>query len=188
MPLRREITTLDRRAVRARRLAHFGCPECPTVLVTGGSLGARGSTPRSRRACAALSAAGVQVLHVTGPGKEFETSGIARDGVPYGWCPMPTGWTSRMPRPTSSLRAPAPTRSASSPPSGCPRSMCPCPIGNGEQRFNAADVVAAGGGLLVDDADVTAEWCRQRRSLPLLRDSARWPQWPRGRLGGGARW
>ena len=32
----------------------------------------------------------------------------------------------------------------------------PHPIGNGEQRFNAEPVVAAGGGIMVVDADLTA--------------------------------
>ena len=41
-----------------------------------------------------------------------------------------------------------------------------------EQRFNAADVVGAGGGLLVDDADLTPEWLDQNL-LPLLRDRDR---------------
>ena len=41
---------------------------------------------------------------------------------------------------------------------GLPAVYVPLPVGNGEQRLNAADVVAAGGGLLVDDADFTPEW------------------------------
>ena len=41
---------------------------------------------------------------------------------------------------------------------GLPAVYVPLPIGNGEQRFNAADVVAAGGGLLVDDTAFTPEW------------------------------
>ena len=46
----------------------------------------------------------------------------------------------------------------SSPPSGCRRSTCPCRVGNGEQRLNATAVVAAGGGVLVDDDAVTPGW------------------------------
>lgn len=40
---------------------------------------------------------------------------------------------------------------------GLPAIYVPFPIGNGEQRFNAAPVVEAGGGLLVDDADMTSQ-------------------------------
>ena len=47
---------------------------------------------------------------------------------------------------------------------GLPAVYVPLPIGNGEQRFNAADVVAAGGGLLVDDAALTPSWIDRRRS------------------------
>jgi UDP-N-acetylglucosamine--N-acetylmuramyl-(pentapeptide) pyrophosphoryl-undecaprenol N-acetylglucosamine transferase len=38
---------------------------------------------------------------------------------------------------------------------GLPAVYVPLPIGNGEQRLNALPVVAAGGGVLVDDADLT---------------------------------
>lgn len=37
---------------------------------------------------------------------------------------------------------------------GLPALYVPLPVGNGEQRLNAADCVAAGGGLLVADADL----------------------------------
>jgi UDP-N-acetylglucosamine--N-acetylmuramyl-(pentapeptide) pyrophosphoryl-undecaprenol N-acetylglucosamine transferase len=40
---------------------------------------------------------------------------------------------------------------------GLPAVYVPLPIGNGEQRLNALPVVAAGGGLLVDDAALDAE-------------------------------
>ena len=41
---------------------------------------------------------------------------------------------------------------------GVPAVYVPLPIGNGEQRFNAQPVVHAGGGLMVDDAALDAEW------------------------------
>ena len=124
MPLRREIATLDRAAHRAEARERFGLTDAPTVLVTGGSLGAQRLNDAFAGAAAALSAAGVQVLHVAGTGK---------GSCPTGWPAPPTscsstatGWTSPTPLPTWSSPAPAPTRCASSPPSGCPRSTCRC--------------------------------------------------------------
>jgi UDP-N-acetylglucosamine--N-acetylmuramyl-(pentapeptide) pyrophosphoryl-undecaprenol N-acetylglucosamine transferase len=38
---------------------------------------------------------------------------------------------------------------------GLPAVYVPLPIGNGEQRLNALPVVKAGGGLIVDDADLS---------------------------------
>ena len=40
---------------------------------------------------------------------------------------------------------------------GLPAVYVPLPHGNGEQALNARPVVAAGGGLLVDDAELTGE-------------------------------
>ena len=50
--------------------------------------------------------------------------------------------------------------------------LVPLPIGNGEQRLNAADVVAAGGALVADDAAVSREWV-ETTVLPLALDEAR---------------
>ena len=65
---------------------------------------------------------------------------------------------------------------------GLPAVYVPLPIGNGEQRLNAAAaVIAAGGGLLVDDADVTPalgatrSWRRSPSTTP---GSRRWPPRP----------
>ena len=43
---------------------------------------------------------------------------------------------------------------------GLPAAFVPLPIGNGEQRRNALPVIEAGGGLLVEDADLDATWIR----------------------------
>ena len=62
---------------------------------------------------------------------------------------------------------------------GLPAAYVPLPIGNGEQRLNAQPVVKAGGGLLVDDAELTPEWvqrqgpARPRRPAPAVRNVPR---------------
>jgi UDP-N-acetylglucosamine--N-acetylmuramyl-(pentapeptide) pyrophosphoryl-undecaprenol N-acetylglucosamine transferase len=48
----------------------------------------------------------------------------------------------------------------------------PLPIGNGEQRLNAAGLAAAGGAVLVDNADFTPAWF-EANVLPLLLDGER---------------
>ena len=55
---------------------------------------------------------------------------------------------------------------------GIPAVYVPLPIGNGEQRLNAAAVVAAGGGLLVDDADLDPAWVRAHLPVLLVGDAA----------------
>jgi UDP-N-acetylglucosamine--N-acetylmuramyl-(pentapeptide) pyrophosphoryl-undecaprenol N-acetylglucosamine transferase len=55
---------------------------------------------------------------------------------------------------------------------GLPAIFVPLPIGNGEQRLNAAPVAAAGGALLVDDADLGPDWLR-RHLVPLLSEPRR---------------
>ncbi|MFC6235921.1 glycosyltransferase, partial [Leucobacter soli] len=55
---------------------------------------------------------------------------------------------------------------------GIPAVFVPYASGNGEQRLNAAGVVAAGGALLVDDGDLTPEWV-DRTLIPLLGDESR---------------
>ena len=69
-PLR---TALLTKPDRAEALKFFGLAEgTPTVLVMGGSQGARGVNRAVLEALPSLAARGVQVLHITGPG-EFET-------------------------------------------------------------------------------------------------------------------
>ena len=55
---------------------------------------------------------------------------------------------------------------------GLPAVFVPLPIGNGEQALNAAAVIDAGGGLLVDDADLTSGWVAGN-VVPLLQDADR---------------
>ena len=81
LPIRRLISTMDRGALRAEALATFGLrDDLPTLLVTGGSQGAARINAAVAGAASALSAAGVQVLHVVGPRNELT---VASGEVPY---------------------------------------------------------------------------------------------------------
>lgn len=55
---------------------------------------------------------------------------------------------------------------------GQPTIYVPYPHSNQEQRRNALPVVEAGGGLLVDDAELTPDWL-ERTVIPLIRDPQR---------------
>jgi UDP-N-acetylglucosamine--N-acetylmuramyl-(pentapeptide) pyrophosphoryl-undecaprenol N-acetylglucosamine transferase len=118
-----------------------------------------------------LSARGVQVLHVTGQGKEFAPE-VTESGAPYVVVP----YTDRMDLAYSAAdlvvaRAGANTVCELTA-VGLPAVYVPLPIGNGEQRLNATDVVAAGGGMLVDDAALTAQWV-ESELIPLATDAQR---------------
>ena len=69
---------------------------------------------------------------------------------------------------------------------GLPAAYVPLPIGNGEQRLNAAPVVAAGGALEVADADLSPEWLADTL-VPLLTDPERVAAMARAAARGGER-
>jgi UDP-N-acetylglucosamine--N-acetylmuramyl-(pentapeptide) pyrophosphoryl-undecaprenol N-acetylglucosamine transferase len=158
LPIRRMISTLDRPAQRATARAGFGLdPDAPTLLVTGGSQGARRLNQSVSAAQRALADAGVQVLHVVG------ASGSAavdrRDGDPA-YVVVP--YVDRMDLAYAAAdlvvcRAGANTVTEVAA-VGLPAVFVPLPIGNGEQEHNARPVVDAGGGLLVQDGAFTPEW------------------------------
>ncbi|HET9021386.1 MAG TPA: undecaprenyldiphospho-muramoylpentapeptide beta-N-acetylglucosaminyltransferase [Ornithinibacter sp.] len=156
MPLRREIASLDRTAHRAEAREHFGLTDAPTVLVTGGSLGAQRLNDAFAAASADLSAAGIQVLHVTGVGKEF----VPDHGTGATYAVLP--YCDRMDLAYAAADLVVARSGANTvcelTAVGLPAVYVPLPVGNGEQRLNAAAAVAAGGGLLVDDASVTRAW------------------------------
>jgi UDP-N-acetylglucosamine--N-acetylmuramyl-(pentapeptide) pyrophosphoryl-undecaprenol N-acetylglucosamine transferase len=52
---------------------------------------------------------------------------------------------------------------------GLPAAYVPLPHGNGEQRLNAEPIEEAGGGLIVDDAFLSAEWIGSTL-VPILLD------------------
>lgn len=160
LPIRRMISTLDRAAVREEARTFFGLdPDRPTLVVTGGSQGARRLNRAVRDAAAALASADVQVLHAIGPNgtsdpdwRDPEATGVPYVVVPY---------VDRMDLALAAADLMVCRAGASSvveaSSSGVPAIFVPLPIGNGEQALNARPVVEAGGALLVDDAEFTAD-------------------------------
>lgn len=169
MPLRPEITSLDRPALRQSAREHFGLdPARRTLLVTGGSLGARAINQGISQSAAALVAAGVQVLHVWGGLTEIEDPGVPgyqvipycdRMDLAFAACDLVVS------------RAGSTTVSEISG-LGIPAVFVPYSFGNGEQRFNAAGVVDARGALMVEDAELTPQWVEEQL-LPLITDDER---------------
>jgi UDP-N-acetylglucosamine--N-acetylmuramyl-(pentapeptide) pyrophosphoryl-undecaprenol N-acetylglucosamine transferase len=171
LPLRPEIVGLDRAATRDRARASFGLrPDLRTLLVVGGSLGAQRLNDVVPTVAADLASRGVQVLHVGGLGKDVAVPSPADPSSPH--CPyvvVPYVEAMELAYAAADLvvgRAGANTVSELTA-LGLPAVYVPLPIGNGEQRLNAEPVVAAGGGLLVEDARFDTGWLREFL-LPLL--------------------
>jgi UDP-N-acetylglucosamine--N-acetylmuramyl-(pentapeptide) pyrophosphoryl-undecaprenol N-acetylglucosamine transferase len=167
IPIRREIAELDRLAIGDKARAHFGLrPDLPVLLVTGGSQGARSLNQATFGAAEWLRDAGVQVLHVIGP-RNGADAPVTATGVPY----VATPYIDRMDLAYAAAdfvlcRAGAMT-CAELTAVGLPAAYVPLPIGNGEQRLNAVPIVQRGGGMLVNDADLSPDWIRDTL-LPVL--------------------
>jgi UDP-N-acetylglucosamine--N-acetylmuramyl-(pentapeptide) pyrophosphoryl-undecaprenol N-acetylglucosamine transferase len=159
IPLRPQISQLDRAALRDEARDRFGLRrDLPTLLVFGGSQGARSINTAVSRSASVLHDAGVQVLHVIGPKNTLEVDSTPE--VPY----VVVGYVDEMQYAYAAAdfalcRCGAMT-CAELAAVGLPAAYVPYPVGNGEQRFNALPVVEAGGGLLVDDADLSPQWLR----------------------------
>lgn len=173
LPIRRMIATLDRSALRAEGRAFFGLTDDrPTLLVTGGSQGARSINTALAGAVEDLLARGFHVLHVVGPKNEVLTPAGREGAGRY----VGLTYVDRMDLAYAAADL-AVCRSGSNTVTevagvGLPAVFVPLPIGNGEQALNARPVIRAGGGILLDDAELNADWLRTH--VPdLLGDRAR---------------
>jgi UDP-N-acetylglucosamine--N-acetylmuramyl-(pentapeptide) pyrophosphoryl-undecaprenol N-acetylglucosamine transferase len=159
VPVRAAITALDRMALRAEARAHFGFAEDANVLlVFGGSQGAQSLNRAVSAAAKDLAAAGISVLHAHGPKNTLDLPKPADGDPPYVAVP----YLDRMDLAYAAAdlaicRSGAMTVAEVSA-VGLPAVYVPLPIGNGEQRLNALPVVEAGGGLVVDDADLSPQF------------------------------
>jgi UDP-N-acetylglucosamine--N-acetylmuramyl-(pentapeptide) pyrophosphoryl-undecaprenol N-acetylglucosamine transferase len=186
VPLRTSISTLDRAARREEARRHFGLdPHRPTLFVFGASQGARSINLAMAGAAKAVTAAGIQVLHIMGA--RNEPVEIPPDlGAPYVTtkflAEMELGYAAAD---VALVRGGAMT-CAETAALGVPAIYVPLPYGNGEQRRNALPVVQAGGGFLVEDGDLSPEWI-ESTVIPLLRDPARVARMSRAAAGYGRR-
>lgn len=166
MPLRREITELDRAGLRAEAAASFGLdPSLPTLLVFGGSLGALRLNEAIAGSYRDILAAGWQLIHMTG-----ERSTLEDPGVP-GY--VVRRYLDRMDLAFAAADAIV-SRAGSATVSeisalGIPAVYVPYAVGNGEQRKNAASAIAAGAAVMIEDAAFTADRVRSE-VVPLLQN------------------
>lgn len=190
LPLRAPIARLlaersaDADGARAVAAAELGLdPALPTLLVSGGSLGAVSVNTAVAGAARELLAAGVQVLHLTGAGKA-DAVRAALDGVPGAERYQVREYLNEMHLALAVADVVVGRSGAGTvcelAALGIPAVYVPLPVGNGEQRLNAAAVVAAGGGLLVDDEDLDPAWLLAHLPVLLVGDSA---SETRGRMG-----
>jgi UDP-N-acetylglucosamine--N-acetylmuramyl-(pentapeptide) pyrophosphoryl-undecaprenol N-acetylglucosamine transferase len=173
IPLRPAITGLDRQALRLAARQRFGLrPSGPVLMVTGGSQGAQAINAAVSGAATALRAAGVQVLHITGPEHVVEVPDGDRADPPY----VVVRYLGEMQYAYAAAdfaicRSGAMT-CAELAAAGLPAAYVPLPLRGGEQRLNAGPAVAAGGALIVGDADLDPAWI-ESALIPVLTDPGR---------------
>lgn len=183
MPLRHKIMKLARARQTEEGRAHtkkigariFGLDSAkPTLLVIGGSLGAQHLNDVLMEAAPKLKK-NVQVLHVTGKGKaDAVRAAAAAPNIRFSWEIAEYLHNIDQAMAASDLvlcRSGAGTVSELQA-LGMPAFYVPLPIGNGEQRLNAAGQVGVGGAKIVDDKYFTVSTFIHQ-VLPLLLDSRR---------------
>ena len=144
-------------------------PTCPCCWSPAARRAPRSLNAAAFGAAEWLRDAGVQVLHVIGPRNGRRRAEVTAQPAA---CPTwPSPYIDRMDLAYAAAdfalcRAGAMT-CAELTAVGLPAAYVPLPIGNGEQRLNALPIVQRGGGMLVNDADLTPEWIRDTL-LPVL--------------------
>jgi UDP-N-acetylglucosamine--N-acetylmuramyl-(pentapeptide) pyrophosphoryl-undecaprenol N-acetylglucosamine transferase len=169
IPIRREIAGLDRLALGDKARAHFGLrPDLPVLLVTGGSQGARSLNQAVAAAVGWIRSAGVQVLHIIGPRSDVDVPPPGGE-PPYVALPYLDRMDLAYAAADFALCRAGAMTCAELTAVGLPAAYVPLPHGNGEQRMNAAPIADVGGGIIVDDAQLSPEWITDTL-LPVLLD------------------
>jgi UDP-N-acetylglucosamine--N-acetylmuramyl-(pentapeptide) pyrophosphoryl-undecaprenol N-acetylglucosamine transferase len=169
IPLRPAIAHLDRAALRADARLRFGLmPDGPVVLVTGGSQGAQAINTAVSGAAAALRAAGIQVLHIAGAKNPVA---VAAGSPPYVVVPYVEDMQFAYAAADFVICRAGAMTCAELTAVGLPAAYVPLPLRGGEQRHNAAPIVAAGGGVMIEDDRLDAAWI-QREVIARVTDPA----------------
>ena len=170
IPIRKQISGLDRLAMQDKAREHFGLrPDLPVLLVTGGSQGARSLNLAVLDAADRIRAAGVQVLHLLGPRSGLEVH-LPAIGPPYVSLPYVDRMDLAYAAADFALCRSGALTCAELTTVGLPAAYVPLPHGNGEQRLNALPIERAGGGLIVADSDLSPGWICEVL-LPVMLDS-----------------
>ncbi len=164
LPLRQAIVDLaraGRETLAADVRDEFGLNlNRPTLLVSGGSQGARSINTAVTGARDVLLAAGIQILHVWGP-KNFTDDLVTIIDPQTGARYVPVRFVDHMERAYASAdlmlsRAGAGTVVETAA-LGLPAIVVPFPSGNGEQALNAKSLVEIGAQVLVPDQELDAD-------------------------------
>lgn len=167
MPIRQQILDLATYKDVASARKFFGLqPDSTTLLVTGGSLGAKSINDTIEKSRSVLSAAGIQVLHIIGAASELEEVADAE----Y----RRVRYVDQMELAIAAsnfavARAGSATVSEFSA-AGLPALFIPYPVGNGEQRYNLQDVLGFGGAITISDGDFDEQYVRTYL-IPIISDS-----------------
>ncbi|GAB3623383.1 undecaprenyldiphospho-muramoylpentapeptide beta-N-acetylglucosaminyltransferase [Mariniluteicoccus endophyticus] len=162
LPVRPAISGLDRVARSAEARKKFGLdPNRSTLLVSGGSQGARSINEAVRGAYHRLIAQDIQVLHVLGQ-KNFTDDMMSVTDENTGAMYLPVAYVDAM----EDAYAAADLMIARSGAGtvvetavvGLPTILVPLPHGNGEQARNAESLVHAGGARLLADDALSDTW------------------------------
>lgn len=188
MPMRPEIADLDRAAQKRGARQSLGLdPDKPTVIVTGGSSGALSMNQTIAQVAGEIGPAGVQLLHVTGRGKQVKTSAgelLRADG--YHQVEYVNGMENVYAAADLLVARSGAATVSEVAAVGLPTIFVPLPVGNGEQALNARALVASGAAHLVEDAKFTADYVRTT-ILPLITDSEQLSVMARAAQGAGVR-
>ncbi len=163
MPLRKEFQNGSSINQQQARVELGLDPSLPTLLVTGGSQGAKTINQAIEQAREDLRAAGIQVLHIVGP-----VAGLA-EVAEAGYKRIIYCDAMEVAIAASDFAISRAGASTVSEFTACalPALYVPYPVGNGEQRFNVEQVIAVGGGILIEDASLSADYIKER-IIPLI--------------------
>jgi len=170
IPLRESIVSLNRAALRATARKFFGLhPTAPTLLVTGGSQGARSINNAVSASARDFADAGIGVLHAHGPKNTLAVQEV-RGAPPYIGVPYLERMDLAYAAADATLCRCGAMTVAEVSAVGLPAVYVPLPHGNGEQALNAKPAVDAGAALMIYDDELTAERVAET-VVPLMRNA-----------------